>query len=106
MAIAKNAVHPEKTLSALMTAKDKSDWEWVEIPAVDRLGYAQTDFSINNFIFEAGKKHFVPPQVAEQLRERVQRFEEETLRLLMPNQNARVKAALRRLGHTDMDNLK
>jgi hypothetical protein len=60
---------------------DKSDWEYVEIPATTALGFRYDDFSIGHTKFESGKKHFVPPIIAAGLKERMRAYEYDILRI-------------------------
>jgi hypothetical protein len=95
MAMSKTAVHPKKTLSNLMASEDKSDWQYVEIPADDPLGKPHADIFLNHFHFKAGTKHFVPPEIATELKERMKIYAKETLRILMPNQDKLARRMIR-----------
>ena len=66
---------------------DKSKFEWIEIPARDMYDHAYPTIRINAENFESGKRHFVPPEVAGELRRIMDRFEVDSRRLLLPTPN-------------------
>ena len=64
--------------------KDRSNWEYVEVPARDILDYEYPTLAINRDRFEAGKKYFVPPIIAEELRRIMKVNDIQTRRILSP----------------------
>lgn len=73
----------------LMASEDKSNFEWVNIPAKDDRGFEHPDLKLNRLTFEAGKKHFVHPTIAATLRERLDLFRQSVLRSLLSNRDAK-----------------
>lgn len=89
MADQKTAV--EKVKATTLTEafqSDKKDWRWVKIPALTILGYPYDDIGINNMNFAAGDKHFLPPQVADEV---------EAIKLAYEDQVVRINSDQRRL---------
>lgn len=64
--------------------KDKSNWEYVEVPSRDVLDNAYPSLAINRDRFEPGKKYFVPPIIAEELRRIIKVNDYQTRRILSP----------------------
>jgi hypothetical protein len=64
--------------------KDKSNWEYVEIPEKDVLDFEYPSLAINRDRFYAGKKYFVPPIIAEELRRIMKVNDYQTRRILSP----------------------
>jgi hypothetical protein len=79
---------------------DKSDWEYVAIPQFTVLGTEHDSISLNNYEFAAGKKHFVPKVVAEQLRDRLAADHEQKLRI--NSDQKRMEVIRRTRGAIDM----
>ena len=63
---------------------DKSKFVWIEIPAKDMYDHPYPTLRLNAESFESGKRHFVPPEVAAELTERMQVFEKGLRRLMLP----------------------
>lgn len=76
----------------LMASEDKSNFEWVSIPAKDDRGFEHPDMKLNRLTFEAGKKHFVHPLIAETLKKRLDIFRQTVLRSLLSNRDAKAMA--------------
>ena len=64
--------------------KDKSNWEYVEIPEKDVLDFEYPSVAINRDRFYAGKKYFVPPIIAEEIRRIMKVNDRQTRRILSP----------------------
>jgi hypothetical protein len=64
--------------------KDKSNWEYVEIPEKDVLDFEYPSVAINRDRFYAGKKYFVPPIIAEEIRRIIKVNDYQTRRILSP----------------------
>lgn len=80
---------PEQTgLNAVEVKKpkevDKSNWEYIEIPERDVLDFEYPSLAINRDRFYAGKKYFVPPIIAEELRRIMKVNDYQTRRILSP----------------------
>lgn len=71
---------PTTVPGALQT--DKKNWEYVEIPAQDFLGARHPGVSLNGVRFEGGKKHFLPPILAEEVRLRLRNKDDRDLKTL------------------------
>lgn len=99
MAEVKAAKTVPNTTEALFRMEDKSDFEYVSIPAKDARGYIFPDIRLNRLVFEAGKKHFVHPILAEQIRDRMKAFEKSVLRSLVSTQD---EVSLRQVGGTSI----
>ena len=69
--------------------KDKSDWQYVEVPAKDVLDFEYPSLAINRDRFYAGKKYFVPPIIAEELRRIMKVNDRQTRRILSPKPDAK-----------------
>jgi len=83
---------PEPTdVYKLMASEDKSDFEWVSIPAKDDRGFEHPDMRLNRLVFEAGKKHFVHPIIAETLKKRLEIFRNTVLRSLLSNRDLKAE---------------
>jgi hypothetical protein len=85
------------TTDELFRMADKSDFEYVDIPKKDSRGYEYPDIRLNRLVFEAGKKHFVHPVLAAQIRDRMKAFEGSVLRSLLSTQH---EASIRQSGGT------
>lgn len=72
----------------------KKDWQYVEIPAEDLHSFQYPDIIINQDIFKAGDRHFVPPMLAGEITRIMKRFEVECLALLQPKKR---QAALKQV---------
>ena len=70
----------------------KSEWEYVEIPSEDLHAYQYPSIMINQDKFEPGKKYFVPPILAGEIRRIMKRFEIECLALLQPKKRQQALA--------------
>lgn len=75
---------PAKKLTTIdeLYLTDQSNWEYVSVPAKDPLGKPAPKFTLNRKEFEPGQKYLVPPQIAEELRTRIEVFQEQIGRLL------------------------
>jgi hypothetical protein len=71
--------------------KDQSKFVYVEIPARDMYDYEYPTIRINTVSYEAGKKHFVPPEIADELKRIMARFDLDNRRLLLPTPNKDVR---------------
>lgn len=69
--------------------KDKSNWEYVEIPEKDVLDFEYPTLAINRDRFEHGRKYFVPPIIAEELRRIMKVNDRQTRRILSPKPDAK-----------------
>lgn len=72
---------PSVTIDDLLRSEDKKDWEYVDIPKVNALNWPYDDIWLNHHKFEAGKKHFVPKEIADSIKERMKAYEYEVLRI-------------------------
>ncbi len=63
---------------------DKSNWEYVSIPERDVLDFEYPSVAINRDRFFAGKKYFVPPDIAEEIRRIMKVNDYQTRRILSP----------------------
>jgi hypothetical protein len=75
------------TLNDLMSLEDKSNFEYVSVPAKDDRGFEHPDICLNAYRFEAGKKHFVHPTVAAAIKNRLDTFRQTVLRSLLSNRD-------------------
>lgn len=85
--VATKEVKKSATVYELMASEDKSNFEYVNIPAKDDRGFEHPDVRLNRLVFEAGKKHFVHPVVAEAIKERLDVFRQSVLRSLLSNRD-------------------
>lgn len=74
---------------------DQSNWEWVSMPAKDVLGKPAPSFSLNRREFKPGERYLVPPEVAKELRDRIEVFHEYTGRLLQDTIDYKALSAVR-----------
>lgn len=72
-----------------------TDGVYITVPEDNKLGNPHPGAAINQDRFEAGKTYYVHPDIAEELQERLEIYDEHTLRLLLSRVN---KKALRQLG--------
>lgn len=80
-----------KDLHGLLSYPDKSNFEYVKIPAQDTRGFAYPDIWLNHFQFKAGEKHFVHPVIAGELKDRMNAYDESVLRSLLSTQDRSVQ---------------
>jgi hypothetical protein len=80
------------TVYELQAQEDKSEFEWVSIPAKDDRGFEHPDMRLNRLVFEAGKKHFMHPVVADTIKKRLEIFRQTVLRSLLSNRDAKSMA--------------
>lgn len=73
---------------------DRKDWEWVAIPAKDFYGARHAGLSLNGQLFEGGKKHFVPPVVAEEMRRILDAKNDRDLRSMRGERDTNVAATM------------
>jgi hypothetical protein len=94
---------------AVKPAIDKSNYEWVEVPATDIFGAPHTGVSINFREFAAEKndegrytgrpgKYFVDPETAGEVRRLLEVRRIADMRILQPNQDTKLFEILRRGG--------
>ena len=86
-------------LHELMSAEDKSDFEYVSIPAKDDRGFEHPDICFNHLRFEAGQKHFVHPVIAAQIKNRMDVFRQTVLRSLLSNRDPKAMQKFPEMGN-------
>lgn len=66
---------------------DKSNWEYVSIPAENALGYPHDTISVNRHEFKAGQTYLIPPEVALDVKDRLKVYARATIRTLQPRRD-------------------
>lgn len=85
------AVNPDaKRHDPFATPKDK--WQYITIPEKDIYDHPFGSLAINEHVFEAGMKHFVPPDIAKELQRLITTREAYLMQLLQPRKRAAVLA--------------
>lgn len=79
-----------KRVSPWETSKDT--WQYVTIPELDVYGHPYGNVSINEHVFEAGQKHYVPAEVADEINRILKSHDEYLLHLLQPRKRKAVIA--------------
>lgn len=74
------------TYAGPTTHKDKKDWEYVTIPEKDLFDNKNPGFDINTYHFDAGT-HFVPPDLASEIKRIVQVAMDADIRILQPKKH-------------------
>lgn len=74
---------------------DQSNWEWITVPAKDPLGKPAPKFTLNRREFEPGQRYLVPPEIANELRDRIEVFQASIGRLLQDTIDYKALSAVR-----------
>jgi len=80
----KYEIHPPKpatdsnpTMGSLMNARDRKGWVKVTVPTVTRAyNIAHEKIGLNKQTFEPGQTYTLPPEIARELRDSIERFEQ------------------------------
>src|SRR5271157_1100083 len=86
---------------------DKSNWEWITVPATDLFGDAHTGVSVNFQKFTpelndegqpTGKpgKYFLDPILAEEVRRLLEQYMVAQMRIMQPGQDKKMQAIMNR----------
>lgn len=72
-----------------------TDGVYITVPADNKLGMPHPGAALNQDRFEAGKTYYVSPAIGEELEERLEIYDEHTLRLLLSRINKKALAQLK-----------
>jgi hypothetical protein len=65
----------------------KDRWEYITIPEENPLGEKHASIANNNHVFEAGKTYLVPPEIAEDVKDRLRVYQRACVRVLQPTRD-------------------
>jgi hypothetical protein len=72
----------------------KDTWQYVTIPERDIYDHPFGNISVNEHVFKAGAKHYVPAEVADEVNRIMKAHEEYLLQLLQPRKRRAVLAQI------------